>query len=153
MSALICGSFAYDNIMVFKDQFKNHILKSKEFTDSQKQQFKASRKKTQIDRVGSSDITVQQKPFIKTKAGQNGFTEVEVKKPKEIAELPLDVLTHNSAQTHLTVPVLKEIAKNDNWSADDKAKLKQYIKNNGAIMNQEFDDYFKTSKAIDEFGN
>ncbi len=26
MSALICGSYAYDNIMVFKDQFKNHIL-------------------------------------------------------------------------------------------------------------------------------
>ena len=26
MSALICGSFAYDTIMVFKDKFKNHIL-------------------------------------------------------------------------------------------------------------------------------
>jgi len=26
MSALICGSFAYDTIMVFEDQFKNHIL-------------------------------------------------------------------------------------------------------------------------------
>jgi len=26
MSALICGSIAYDNIMVFKDRFKNHIL-------------------------------------------------------------------------------------------------------------------------------
>jgi len=26
MSALICGSFAYDNIMVFPGQFKNHIL-------------------------------------------------------------------------------------------------------------------------------
>lgn len=26
MSALICGSFAYDNIMVFHDRFKNHIL-------------------------------------------------------------------------------------------------------------------------------
>ncbi len=26
MSALICGSFAYDNIMVFKGRFKNHIL-------------------------------------------------------------------------------------------------------------------------------
>ncbi len=26
MSALICGSLAYDTIMVFKDQFKNHIL-------------------------------------------------------------------------------------------------------------------------------
>ena len=26
MSALICGSIAYDNIMVFKDSFKNHIL-------------------------------------------------------------------------------------------------------------------------------
>ncbi|MEE9551680.1 MAG: carbohydrate kinase family protein [Gammaproteobacteria bacterium] len=26
MSALICGSFAYDNIMVFHDYFKNHIL-------------------------------------------------------------------------------------------------------------------------------
>jgi adenosine kinase len=26
MSALICGSFAYDTIMVFQDQFKNHIL-------------------------------------------------------------------------------------------------------------------------------
>ncbi len=26
MSALICGSFAYDNIMVFPDKFKNHIL-------------------------------------------------------------------------------------------------------------------------------
>jgi adenosine kinase len=26
MSALICGSFAYDTIMVFPDQFKNHIL-------------------------------------------------------------------------------------------------------------------------------
>ncbi|MCP5418512.1 MAG: carbohydrate kinase family protein [Chromatiaceae bacterium] len=26
MSALICGSFAYDTIMVFHDQFKNHIL-------------------------------------------------------------------------------------------------------------------------------
>ncbi|MBF0470011.1 MAG: carbohydrate kinase family protein [Gammaproteobacteria bacterium] len=26
MSALICGSFAYDTIMVFRDQFKNHIL-------------------------------------------------------------------------------------------------------------------------------
>jgi len=29
MSALICGSFAYDTIMVFKDQFKNHILPDK----------------------------------------------------------------------------------------------------------------------------
>lgn len=29
MSALICGSFAYDNIMVFQDQFKNHILPDK----------------------------------------------------------------------------------------------------------------------------
>ncbi len=29
MSALICGSFAYDNIMVFHDQFKNHILPDK----------------------------------------------------------------------------------------------------------------------------
>jgi len=29
MSALICGSFAYDNIMVFKDRFKNHILPDK----------------------------------------------------------------------------------------------------------------------------
>ena len=29
MSALICGSFAYDNIMVFPDQFKNHILADK----------------------------------------------------------------------------------------------------------------------------
>ena len=26
MSALICGSFAFDNIMVFQDRFKNHIL-------------------------------------------------------------------------------------------------------------------------------
>ena len=26
MSALICGSFAFDTIMVFHDQFKNHIL-------------------------------------------------------------------------------------------------------------------------------
>jgi len=26
MSALICGSFAYDTIMVFQDHFKNHIL-------------------------------------------------------------------------------------------------------------------------------
>ncbi len=29
MSALICGSFAYDNIMVFPDRFKNHILPEK----------------------------------------------------------------------------------------------------------------------------
>ncbi|EIJ44332.1 sugar kinase, ribokinase [Beggiatoa alba B18LD] len=29
MSALICGSFAFDTIMVFKDQFKNHILPEK----------------------------------------------------------------------------------------------------------------------------
>jgi len=29
MSALICGSFAYDNIMVFPDHFKNHILPEK----------------------------------------------------------------------------------------------------------------------------
>lgn len=29
MPALICGSFAYDTIMVFKDQFKNHILPDK----------------------------------------------------------------------------------------------------------------------------
>jgi adenosine kinase len=29
MSALICGSVAYDNIMVFKDRFKNHILPEK----------------------------------------------------------------------------------------------------------------------------
>ena len=29
MSALICGSFAYDHIMVFPDQFKNHILSDK----------------------------------------------------------------------------------------------------------------------------
>lgn len=29
MSALICGSFAFDNIMVFQDYFKNHILPEK----------------------------------------------------------------------------------------------------------------------------
>ncbi len=29
MSALICGSFAYDNIMVFHDRFRNHILPEK----------------------------------------------------------------------------------------------------------------------------
>jgi len=29
MSALICGSYAYDNIMVFHDRFKNHILPEK----------------------------------------------------------------------------------------------------------------------------
>ena len=29
MPALICGSLAYDNIMVFKDRFKNHILPDK----------------------------------------------------------------------------------------------------------------------------
>ncbi|TAN50419.1 MAG: carbohydrate kinase family protein [Methylococcaceae bacterium] len=29
MSALICGSMAYDTIMVFQDQFKNHILPDK----------------------------------------------------------------------------------------------------------------------------
>ena len=29
MPALICGSFAYDNIMVFQDHFKNHILPDK----------------------------------------------------------------------------------------------------------------------------
>lgn len=29
MSVLICGSFAYDNIMVFPDRFKNHILPDK----------------------------------------------------------------------------------------------------------------------------
>ena len=29
MSALICGSFAYDSIMVFHDKFKNHILPDK----------------------------------------------------------------------------------------------------------------------------
>ena len=29
MTALICGSFAYDNIMVFHDKFKNHILPDK----------------------------------------------------------------------------------------------------------------------------
>ena len=29
MSALICGSFAYDHIMVFPDYFKNHILPEK----------------------------------------------------------------------------------------------------------------------------
>jgi len=29
MSALICGSFAYDTIMVFHDSFKNHILPDK----------------------------------------------------------------------------------------------------------------------------
>ncbi len=26
MTALICGSFAFDTIMVFPDRFKNHIL-------------------------------------------------------------------------------------------------------------------------------
>lgn len=29
MTALICGSFAYDHIMMFPDQFKNHILPEK----------------------------------------------------------------------------------------------------------------------------
>lgn len=29
MTALVCGSFAYDNIMVFPDYFKNHILPEK----------------------------------------------------------------------------------------------------------------------------
>jgi adenosine kinase len=29
MSALICGSLAYDVIMVFNDRFKNHILPDK----------------------------------------------------------------------------------------------------------------------------
>ena len=29
MTALICGSLAYDNIMVFQDRFKNHILPDK----------------------------------------------------------------------------------------------------------------------------
>ncbi len=29
MSVLICGSFAYDTIMVFRDKFKNHILPDK----------------------------------------------------------------------------------------------------------------------------
>ena len=29
MSALICGSFAFDTIMIFPDQFKNHILPDK----------------------------------------------------------------------------------------------------------------------------
>ncbi|MBI3773447.1 MAG: carbohydrate kinase family protein [Gammaproteobacteria bacterium] len=29
MKVLICGSFAYDNIMVFNDRFKNHILPDK----------------------------------------------------------------------------------------------------------------------------
>ena len=29
MSALICGSYAYDTIMVFQDEFKNHILPDK----------------------------------------------------------------------------------------------------------------------------
>jgi adenosine kinase len=29
MSALICGSYAFDNIMVFNDRFKNHILPDK----------------------------------------------------------------------------------------------------------------------------
>ncbi|OUV63765.1 MAG: carbohydrate kinase family protein [Gammaproteobacteria bacterium TMED119] len=29
MTALICGSFAYDNIMSFQDRFKNHILPDK----------------------------------------------------------------------------------------------------------------------------
>ncbi|MBS0589558.1 MAG: carbohydrate kinase family protein, partial [Proteobacteria bacterium] len=29
MSALICGSLAYDTIMVFQDQFRNHILPDK----------------------------------------------------------------------------------------------------------------------------
>ena len=29
MSTLICGSIAYDNIMVFNDRFKNHILPEK----------------------------------------------------------------------------------------------------------------------------
>ena len=29
MSVLICGSMAYDHIMVFQDQFKNHILPDK----------------------------------------------------------------------------------------------------------------------------
>ncbi len=29
MSALVCGSFAYDTIMVFQDHFKNHILPDK----------------------------------------------------------------------------------------------------------------------------
>jgi adenosine kinase len=29
MSALICGSFAYDTIMLFRDRFKNHILPDK----------------------------------------------------------------------------------------------------------------------------
>ncbi len=29
MRTLICGSLAYDNIMVFRDQFKNHILPDK----------------------------------------------------------------------------------------------------------------------------
>ncbi|HED39640.1 MAG TPA: carbohydrate kinase family protein, partial [Chromatiales bacterium] len=29
MSALICGSYAYDTIMVFHDKFKNHILPDK----------------------------------------------------------------------------------------------------------------------------
>jgi len=29
MSVLICGSVAFDNIMVFKDRFKNHILPDK----------------------------------------------------------------------------------------------------------------------------
>ena len=29
MKALICGSLAYDTIMVFQDQFKNHILPDK----------------------------------------------------------------------------------------------------------------------------
>ena len=29
MTALICGSFAFDTIMVFRDQFKNHILPDK----------------------------------------------------------------------------------------------------------------------------
>ena len=29
MTALICGSYAFDQIMVFPDKFKNHILPEK----------------------------------------------------------------------------------------------------------------------------
>ncbi len=29
MSALVCGSFAFDTIMVFQDKFKHHILPEK----------------------------------------------------------------------------------------------------------------------------
>ncbi len=104
------------------------IMKSKDYTETEKKNIKQAREKQLWD----SFVTSSELPFKGRKDG-------------EIAKLPTDILTHIDAAQHLTPGSLKKMLDDDTVTSEVRKKIKDNVNTTRASgNNQAARDFFET---------